>query len=151
MDISRYWVSSLVMLCQAFTAAIFGSFFLGHFAFRLVFSTWKACALEFRIRVLLGHLLLVGSQGAFLFIINVLTHPIEMSLWLNSPDSLASWWLAFICIWSSCWETTATDSNCTFYNKNQHQTFVGFLLHWQMTGQEAAEGDSLKGQLIPLF
>ena len=48
-DITRRWVSSLVMLCQASTASVFSScLFLGHFPFSFVFSKWNARSIGFR-------------------------------------------------------------------------------------------------------
>ncbi len=43
MDITRDWVSSFVMLCQAFTAADFSCcLFVGLSAISFVFSEWNA-------------------------------------------------------------------------------------------------------------
>lgn len=53
---SRCWVSSLLMLCQVFTAAVFSSWiFLGHFAFSFTFSKWNVCNIEFRLGDWGGH------------------------------------------------------------------------------------------------
>lgn len=53
-DITRCTVSSQVMLCQAFTAAVFSScLFLLCFAF----SNWSACWIGFRLGDWCGHLL----------------------------------------------------------------------------------------------
>ena len=47
--ITRRWVSFLVMLCQACTAAIFSSYlFRGLIAFSLLFSMYNACSIGFR-------------------------------------------------------------------------------------------------------
>ncbi len=55
-DITRRWVSSLVMLCQA----VFSScLFLGHFPFSFVFSKWNACSIGFRSGDWLGHCITV--------------------------------------------------------------------------------------------
>ncbi len=59
-DITRRWVSSLVMLCQASTATVFSScLFLGHFPFSFVFSKWNACSIGFRSGDWLGHCITV--------------------------------------------------------------------------------------------
>ncbi len=49
MDITRDWVSSYVMLCQAFTAADFSCcLFVGLSAFSFVFRKWNVCSIGFR-------------------------------------------------------------------------------------------------------
>ncbi len=49
MDFTRDWVSSFVMLCQAFTAADFSCcLFVGLSAFSFVFSKWNACLIRLR-------------------------------------------------------------------------------------------------------
>ncbi len=59
-DITRRWVSSLVMLCQASTATVFSScLFLEHFPFSFVFSKWNACSIGFRSGDWLGHCITV--------------------------------------------------------------------------------------------
>ncbi len=59
-DITRRWVSSLVMLCQASTATVFSScLFFGHFPFSFVFSKWNACSIGFRSGDWLGHCITV--------------------------------------------------------------------------------------------
>ncbi len=65
MDITRDWVSSFVMLCQAFTAADFscclfvGLSFLSDLSvglsFSFVFSLWNACSIRLRSGDWLGH------------------------------------------------------------------------------------------------
>ncbi len=56
MDITRNWVSSFVMLCQAFTAADFScSLFVGLSAFSFDFSKWNACSIGLKSRARLGH------------------------------------------------------------------------------------------------
>ncbi len=42
MDVTRDWVSSSMMLCQAFTAADFSCLLVGLSAFSFVFSEWNA-------------------------------------------------------------------------------------------------------------
>ncbi len=54
--ITRDWVSSFVMLCQAFTAADFSCcLFVGLSAFSFVFSKWNACSIGLRSGDWLGH------------------------------------------------------------------------------------------------
>ncbi len=49
MDITRNWVSSFVMFCQAFTAAEFSCcLFVGLSAFSFVFSKWNAWSIGLR-------------------------------------------------------------------------------------------------------
>ena len=56
MDITKCWVSSFVMLCQAFTAAVFSCcLFVGLSAFSFVFSKWNACSIGLRSGDWLGH------------------------------------------------------------------------------------------------
>ncbi len=50
------WVSSFVMLCQAFTAADFSCcLFVGRAAFSFVFSKWNSCSIGLRSGDWLGH------------------------------------------------------------------------------------------------
>ncbi len=55
MDITRDWVSSFVMLCQAFTAADFSCLFVGISAFSFIFSKWNACPIGLKSGDWLGH------------------------------------------------------------------------------------------------
>ncbi len=56
MDITKFWVFSLEMLCQVFTAATLSCcLFVGLSAFSLVFSNWKACSIGLRSGDWLGH------------------------------------------------------------------------------------------------
>ncbi len=56
MDITRDWVSSFMMLCQAFTAADFSyCLFVGLSAFSFVFSEWNACSIGLQSGDWLGH------------------------------------------------------------------------------------------------
>ncbi len=56
MDITRDWVSSFVMIFQAFTAADFSCcLFVGLSAFSFVFSKWNACSIGLRSKDWLGH------------------------------------------------------------------------------------------------
>ncbi len=48
MDITRDWVSSFVMIFQAFTAADLSCLFVGLSAFSFVFSKWNACSIGLR-------------------------------------------------------------------------------------------------------
>ncbi len=55
-DITRDWVSSFVMLCQAFAAADFSCcLFVGLSSFSFVFSKWNACSIGLRSGDWLGH------------------------------------------------------------------------------------------------
>ncbi len=56
MDITRDWVSSFVMPCQAFAAADFSCcLFVGLSAFSFVFSKWNACSIGLSFGDWLGH------------------------------------------------------------------------------------------------
>ncbi len=56
MNITRDWVSSFVMLCQAFTAADFSyCLFVGLSAFSFVFSEWNAFSIRLQSGDWLGH------------------------------------------------------------------------------------------------
>ncbi len=56
MDITRYWDSSFVMLCQAFTSTGFSCFFVcGSFCLNFVFSKWNACSIRLKSGDWLGH------------------------------------------------------------------------------------------------
>ncbi len=56
MDITKDWVSSFVMLCQAFAVANFSCcLFVGLSAFSFVFSRWNACSIWLKSGDWLGH------------------------------------------------------------------------------------------------
>ena len=121
-DITRHWVSSLVMLCQASTATVFSScLFLGHFSFSFVFSKWNACSIGFRSGDWLGHCItfhffaLKNSLVAFticfgsLSICTVKRRPFLDVVWQTliwsscfwgSPMVYILWWTLYSLWWS---------------------------------------------------